>query len=165
MRFSHDTPLRDRLMVRSRPAPSGCREWTGGKSSKGYGRLKYRGTILIASRAVWEIERGPIPPDIVVMHKCDNPSCIEIEHLSIGTKQDNNRDMVQKGRQSVGIQNGQSRLTPWRVRVLRRAYRSGEWSYERIAKKVGLSFGTVWSAVTGRTWQHVPDHLKDQDHD
>ena len=78
-----------------------CDEWEGSKTTgkyPGYGRLTVGGRTYLAHRLIWEQEHGAIPDGLVVMHSCDNPSCISIEHLSIGTLRDNSRDMAAKGR-------------------------------------------------------------------
>ena len=78
-----------------------CDEWEGYKSTGkygGYGMLYLGSRMYMAHRLIWEQEHGAIPPGLVVMHSCDNPPCINIEHLSIGTPGDNVRDASAKGR-------------------------------------------------------------------
>lgn len=77
---------------------SGCIEWTAGHSTSGYGRVRIDGVQKQAHRVAWELKNGPIPHGLFVCHKCDNPPCINVEHLFLGTSTDNNRDTVQKGR-------------------------------------------------------------------
>lgn len=82
-----------------------CIEWDGPLDKWFYGKVydkkrhvegkNYTGK---AHRVVWEEERGPIPQGMCVLHRCDNPPCINIEHLFLGTIADNNRDMAEKGR-------------------------------------------------------------------
>lgn len=78
-----------------------CWTWVGSKSEKGYGRLsagKHRASPLRAHRVSWELHKGPIPDKMFVLHNCDNPTCVNPDHLFIGTARDNTRDMVRKGR-------------------------------------------------------------------
>jgi len=82
--------------------PTGCHEWTASRTPGGYGQIARRGEggtrLLLAHRAQWQRLVGPIPNGLIVMHKCDNPPCINIEHLRLGTHQDNMDDMWNKGR-------------------------------------------------------------------
>lgn len=78
-----------------------CIEWDMHRDRKGYGR-HWGGKLnpyKLVHRTVWEEEKGVIPEGIFVLHKCDNPPCINIEHLFLGTQKDNIRDCVSKGRQ------------------------------------------------------------------
>lgn len=93
---AEDEAIRDRI----RKDEDGCWRWTGATSPDGYGKWRDRGTrkILSAHRLMYEMEVGPIPPGMVVMHTCDCPPCVNPAHLRVGTQQDNLRDMASKGR-------------------------------------------------------------------
>lgn len=80
------------------PNEHGCVEWTGGRDQLGYGRISIRGTTVRAHRLSWELKNGPIPAGMIVCHKCDNPPCINPDHLFIGTHRDNAADRFAKGR-------------------------------------------------------------------
>lgn len=78
-----------------------CWEWTGCKSSRGYGELKTStGKTEIASRVSWKIHFGDIPDGMFVCHSCDNPGCVNPSHLFLGSRRDNILDMVAKDRQT-----------------------------------------------------------------
>ena len=95
---------------------SGCWNWTGTKNKKGYGviagvvdqeRLVPKGQQMLAHRVSWMLHMGPIPKGkgahgTVVMHTCDNPACVNPQHLRLGTQSDNVKDMVVKGRKVAG---------------------------------------------------------------
>lgn len=89
---------------RYRVMPSGCWEWTGGRHSYGYGVFMLPGSDkhVRAHRYSYERTYGPIPDGLVVMHKCDNPPCVNPDHLQLGTKRDNIWDAVIKGRTKTG---------------------------------------------------------------
>lgn len=76
----------------------GCWVWSGARTRQGYGHLACDGQFIRASRLSWLIHNGEIPPDLCVLHRCDNPPCVNPAHLWLGTKRDNTRDMLEKGR-------------------------------------------------------------------
>lgn len=75
-----------------------CVEWTGAKT-RGYGQLTIGNKHFMAHRLAFETAYGPIPPKLYVCHTCDNPLCIKVTHLFLGTQSDNMRDMRTKNRQ------------------------------------------------------------------
>jgi hypothetical protein len=99
--------LRDRSRFFAKVDLSGgvdeCRIWTAGTNPSGYGTFWFRGKMEKAHRVAWILKHGSIPtiegwPQVLVLHKCDTPRCVNPRHLFLGTQQDNMRDMVQKGR-------------------------------------------------------------------
>ena len=78
--------------------PAGCWEFTGPRANYGYGKVGFADGMRAAHRISWEHHNGPIPVGMLVLHRCDNPPCVNPEHLWIGTQADNMRDMVAKGR-------------------------------------------------------------------
>ena len=77
---------------------SECIEWEGLRNSKGYGRAWYEGKMWLAHRAAWAKVHGPIPEGMCILHRCDNPPCVNSDHLFVGTQADNIRDAQRKGR-------------------------------------------------------------------
>lgn len=77
---------------------SGCWLWIGSIDGNGYGQITHERKRLKASRVSWEIHYGKIPADLHVLHKCDVPCCVCPTHLWLGTRSDNIRDAVTKGR-------------------------------------------------------------------
>ncbi len=94
-----------------------CWEWTGYRRESGHGQLSGPDGKRLTSphRVAYELECGPIPEGMVVMHKCDNPPCCNPDHLELGTQADNLRDMFAKGRHRTGRltgeRHGKSKLT------------------------------------------------------
>jgi hypothetical protein len=87
-----------------------CWTWTAYRDPQGYGTFSVgpRATHAPhrAHRVAWELTNGQIPDGSLVLHRCDNPSCVNPKHLFLGTHQDNQRDKVAKGRQATGLRNG-----------------------------------------------------------
>lgn len=91
------------------PATPGidCAVWNGATSQGGYGRFRLgRMGVIPAHRAGWLLFVGPIPDGMVLMHSCDNPICVSLHHLSIGTQKENRAGMFARGRYRNGILNG-----------------------------------------------------------
>ncbi|WP_419146536.1 HNH endonuclease signature motif containing protein [Pseudomonas nitroreducens] len=99
---SHEsTPIHLRFWAHvDRKADDDCWEWTGSKDGHGYGTLSAGGgrPPQKAHRIAFEMAHGPIPAGLVVRHKCDNPGCVNPNHLEVGTQKDNSADMVARGR-------------------------------------------------------------------
>jgi hypothetical protein len=91
-------PLIDRLLSRVVFGSTECWHWCGARNAFGYGRMTYRGRLQVAHRLSWEYFNGPIPDGLYALHTCDNASCINPEHLWLGTYSDNLRDAWAKGR-------------------------------------------------------------------
>src|SRR5712664_2174998 len=84
----------------------------GASNNDGYGQIGYNGKVVLVHRVYWEEMVGPIPEGMCILHKCDYPPCFKLEHLFLGTRSDNTRDMYSKDRNpQVGEANGHSYLT------------------------------------------------------
>lgn len=139
------------VLARSTPVGE-CLEWTGPRF-RGYGRayapFRERSKWL-AHRLVWELLRGPIPAGFQVNHRCDNPPCINVEHLWLGTQQDNMRDMRAKGRASRPAK----KLSDADVVEIHRLIRIGA-RRTAIAHTFGISRSLVGFIAIGRRRKHV----------
>jgi len=78
----------------------GCWEWGANRNPSGYGRFRLNGRMEVAHRVGYSLAFGQIPDGLFILHSCDNPPCVNPSHLRAGTKADNMRDMVQRGRNS-----------------------------------------------------------------
>lgn len=136
-----------------------CWEWTGSRDSNGRGQFWMHGKLVTAPRAAWLLAGRSIDGGMSVCHHCDNPGCIRLAHLFLGTQADNLMDMREKHRQvnppdPRGEQNPQARLTAESVRDIRRL-RSEGTSLETLAKKYGVRITTISAAARGQNWKHV----------
>lgn len=135
----------------------GCWTWTGRRHEAGYGIVEKAGVSspYRAHRLSWELTYGPIPKGLFVCHRCDNRLCVRPDHLFLGTHAQNMADMRAKGRDARGVRTGNATLDPERVQAMRRLQAVG-LSYSRVAQLFGVSVMTAHSAITRRTWKHVP---------
>lgn len=135
---------------------TGCIEWTRATSS-GYGVLRHKGAAVRTHRISYELNKGPIPDGLFVLHHCDNKLCITPDHLFLGTQKDNMRDMSAKGRgnHARGERAGRSKLTEAEVLRIRKTYTGKYGERLAMAEKYNVSGGSIWSVVTGRTWTHI----------
>lgn len=122
-----------------------CLVWTGYRDKGGYGQFgsrRHYGTTRV-HRRIWEIEVGPIPEGLFVCHHCDNPPCIKISHLFLGTPSANTVDMVRKGRGLVGASRRHAaKLSLDQVSEIARRKRGGEET-RSLATEFGVSISHV----------------------
>lgn len=88
----------ERFIRKTLPAGNGCLEWVGSRNSDGYGNFWIGSKCEKAHRAAWILKAGSIPDNLQVLHSCDNPSCVNTEHLRLGTIRDNMADKMRRGR-------------------------------------------------------------------
>lgn len=150
---------RERLAFFSMPEPnSGCLLWIGSYNSGGYGRVTCEdGRRLLAHRVAWMEEHGQIPDGLGVLHYCDVPPCINVDHLFLGTQADNDADMWAKGRGKVpaprrGSTNPRSILTEVDIPTIREDRRI----LRVIAEEYGVDPSLIWLVKQRKAWGHVP---------
>jgi hypothetical protein len=156
LRTLRAAPLDERLAIQSIPEPnSGCLLWLGSVNRYGYGYAIDKRRSVLAHRAAWEQENGPIPGGLLVCHKCDVRSCINPAHLFLGSAADNAQDMARKGRAPEGAQNGElhgrSKLTDEQVRAIRRDSRP----LAAIAAEHGVSDSLISRIRNRHLWPHL----------
>ena len=147
--------LSERLAANSSPADGGCRVWDRSRLPKGYGIIKHDGRMRQAYRVAYEDAFGPIPDGLHVCHRCDNPPCINPDHLFLGTNLANQRDKARKGRSLLGERNPGAVLSEEDVLSMR-ILRADGMRPSEISRRMGLSHRIVWRAATGRKWKHLP---------
>jgi hypothetical protein len=148
-----------RFLTKVIKCENGCWEWTFYKDKDGYGIYKQRR----AHRVAYELWKGKIPVGQLVRHKCDNPPCVNPEHLEIGTQSDNMRDMVERGRhraktcsQSIprGEKHANSKLTEDDVREIR-ILRGFGFTFKELGNMYGICRQLATDIVYMKRWKHV----------
>lgn len=135
-----------------------CWEWTASKLPKGYGQFWYGGQRYGAHRFAYLLKVGHIPEGMCVCHTCDNTSCVNPDHLWLGTVADNLRDMRDKGRgvkppTFKGEAHVSARLTKDQVKVIKRNI--GYVSQKVLAEMFDVHPSAISSIKLGRSWAHV----------
>ena len=161
------TPLKDRFDVKmsEQRTARGCLLWRGATQINGYGKLwNGHGGLILAHRAAWELVNGPVPPGKLVLHKCDVRLCCAVDHLYVGTHADNHADALRRGRRDHarvlrGADHPLAKLTEAKVRRLRRWSAAGVLGTD-IAKRLGVSNGSIYAILAGRSWTHVKEAYK-----
>jgi hypothetical protein len=132
-----------------------CLVWIGMKSDKGYGLLKLNGKTQRAHRLMYQLHFGSIPDGLVVRHSCDNPSCVNIAHLHLGTQLDNVKDMFERHRANKvkGERHPKSKLTDEQVAEIRRRYIPGVYGNgsHALAKEFGVSKTSIRAILSGKS--------------
>ena len=132
-----------------------CWECNGGKSKQGYGRIIIRGgRVKLAHRLSWELAGMHIPNEICVLHKCDNPSCVNTAHLFLGTRKDNNLDKKLKGRcnPARGNKNTLSKATEDQAAKIKKEFIPNQVTIRMLSKKYRLPFSTVSNITQNKTF-------------
>jgi hypothetical protein len=152
---------------------NGCHIVVSHKAHNGYARVRIANKLMFMHRYIWEKYNGVIPAGLVVCHSCDEPLCINVDHLFLGTPQDNIKDMNTKGRHFIwtperraklgkknkghfarkGSDNPRSKLTEEIVRLLRTSER--KVSIKKLCEKYAVSENTIYSIWRRRTWKDV----------
>ena len=162
-----------------------CHEWQGGRDGDDYGGVFIDGRQYKAHRIAYFLFTGEDPGTLLVCHHCDWPPCCREEHLFAGNQKTNRDDMVAKGRarfaegdksasrkhpESVprgqqhwskrhaekvltGEKVGGSILSPAQVREIRASYPAA--TGRALAVKYGVSYGTIYDLLRGKTWKHL----------
>ena len=134
--------------------PEACWLWLGGVTDSGYARCsRPGGKHVMGHRLSWELLHGFIPTGLLVLHKCDNPPCVNPSHLFLGTEADNTADMLRKGRKAPthGELNGLTKLSQAQVSLIVQRLQAGEYQHV-IALDFAVSKSTIQRIAARETY-------------
>lgn len=149
-----------------------CWTWNASTRAKGYGAFCYLkdGQTINGRghRYSYEIHIGVIPDGLFVLHRCDNPSCVNPNHLFLGTNQDNVNDMMRKGRHvsggtyakdkakyNRGSKHFNAKLTEDIVRSIRQEYIPNKIGYIKLAKKYNITVSHATLIIKNKIWKSI----------
>lgn len=168
MGFKH-APAGERFWRHVKKTDS-CWVWTGYTNPFGYGEIRVGSTrdgsrrMKQAHRFSWELHYGPIPQDLFILHKCDNPPCVNPDHLFLGTQLDNMRDMIRKDRGAVppsmpGESNPNAKLSAADVFQIRHSLIFGVKGTV-LAKRYGVTNTQISAIKNHKTWKFKLEDLR-----
>ena len=154
--------LVDRFWDKVDRPEEGCWPWVASTDEKGYGFIKRGGygrkgsSNIRAHRVSWMLFNGPIPEGMCICHKCDNPNCVNPEHLFLGTMKDNCHDRDRKGRQRSrkGEEHNLAKLNWRQVEELRDLVLAHGMSQGGVAQIFSISQTVVSKIVLGQLWKN-----------
>ena len=134
---------------------TGCHNWIGAKVY-GYGKFWDNKSYRV-HRWIYEYLNGPIPEGLIVRHKCHNPSCVNPEHLELGTQQDNMNDKVKAGRVSRGEKHSSSILTEQEVILIKKFLKrhNGHGVNAFLGRWFNVNSDTIYDIKVERRWRHI----------
>ncbi len=146
--------IEDRFFSKVVAGPNNCWVWAARRNEDGYGQFWFDGSMGRAHRFSWSLHNGmEIPEGLQVMHSCDNPPCVNPDHLSLGTNVENQADSYRKGRGNnpKGEAHGCAKLTAEQVFEIQSMDRTHR-SQRSIAVQFGVSQKTIWRILNGKGW-------------
>lgn len=151
--------------------PNSCWIWKAATDKDGYGKFKVKverkGLMVFrnigAHSFIWQYYNGEKPKSLIILHSCDNPSCVNPSHLKCGTHADNSRDRDLKGRSnhargeklsSPGEENPNHKLAYNQVDEIRERYANGGITQQKLADEYNVTQTTISRIVLNKNWYH-----------
>lgn len=154
-KFSEEEKMKFYSKIIKEEGGDKCWGWSGAATIGGYGVFKNKFERYRASRVSYYLSTGVDPELFDVCHSCDNPICVNPNHLFLGTRADNMRDASQKNRLCVGNRNIKSKLAATDIPKIIEAYLTGNTSQAALGKKYFVSQATIGRTVRRELWRHI----------
>ena len=159
IRLKESGTIEERFFSRFKKTENGCWQWNAHADKDGYGVMSSHGKNIRAHRFSYEHHIGAIPQGMSVCHKCDNPGCVNPEHLFIGSAKDNAQDALTKKRHYIGDKNGRSKITEDHAKFIKSSSMSGP----ELAEMFNVNRSTINNIRRGVTWKHLlSDHTNNE---
>jgi hypothetical protein len=131
-----------------------CWEWTAGKDPDGYGIFHHKKSVR-AHRFAYKIFKGDVPSGMCICHICDNPGCVNPDHMWIGSVTENNRDRESKGRSDPqhGERGHNAKLKNYQAEEIRVKYIPRKYTYQMLADEYGLCPEAIRNIIKNKTYQ------------
>ena len=129
-----------------------CWNWLAGVNKAGYGRVNVNRKAVLAHRISYEMKFGLIPKGKHALHKCDNPKCVNPDHLWIGDQVANNKDRDFKGRAVLGENRSQAKLTNAQADEIRLLNKTWNYSHRKLAKMYKVSSAAIFNIIHRKTY-------------
>ena len=143
------------LIVNSVICSNGCHEWTGSVARNGYGQVRRNKKLITVTRLIAHFVFGmDLTDKRFVLHHCDNPKCINPQHLYIGTAIDNVRDKVKRDRHNRGRRVWKAKLKDSDIPMIFALHKKG-WAGNAIAKRYKISRSSIYQILQRKAWKHV----------
>lgn len=146
--------LQERFQRHIAPGAGACIHWIGYLDKNGYGEIKIvvdgKRVKRRAHRIAWELKRGPIPDGLFACHSCDNRCCVNVDHLFLGTQDDNIKDCARKGRMTIHNAKISGLDIPRMLDLLICGI-----SQLAIGNWFGVAQSQISNAVNGKSWRLV----------
>jgi hypothetical protein len=186
VKIKHSESDKERFWRKVNKIDGGCWEWTASLSIRGYGKFTLNNRSITAHRASFLFYHGYLPTsELHVRHSCDNPKCVNPDHLSAGTAHENVMDMIARGRKAIGDSNGSrivakkrasgavkrytidpslhlkgsgiasAKLTEDSVIFIRHEYAFGRMTVSEISERFGISQSQVGRIIKNESWAHI----------
>lgn len=136
---------------------NGCWLWQGFLNPRGYGIVCINHLNYVSHRMAFVMKNGPIPEKMLCCHRCDNPSCVNPDHIFLGSHADNNLDSCLKMRHTHGERHSLAKLKDHQVLEIRELCKQSKWN-KHISIMYGVSHQVISHIRNGRSWKHLLAH-------